>query len=243
MTTTWHRFCVGFYYYLLFIGVTSALGKYLLPQDVHLWLAALLGDSYAQHLPLLAEHSTDNVHRSVGALYLILGMLQFMPAIRKHHPKLHRWCGRLFLILSVLAGMTGVLLSLIVSFGGSPEAIPAVVFATAAVVCAIRAYLFARARRFREHREWMIRTFAFGLGVSVIRLWFWAFVFMAPGMPHTISLVAAFWLGWISSLLGAEYWIRHTRRPLSTHLAASVGFVELAQQGAPADGLASRARR
>jgi len=86
----------------------------------------------------------------------------------------------------------------------------------------------------------MIRTFAFGLGCRLsgygsghLSLW--------HGHAAHHQPVAAFWLGWISSLLGAEYWIRHTRRPLSTHLAASVGFVELAQQGAPADGLASRA--
>ena len=81
------------------------------------------------------------------------------------------------------------------------------------LVCAARAYLCARARSFREHREWMIRTFAIGLGVSVIRIWIPILVVSAPNVPHEVLFVASFWLGWTTSLLGAEYWIRRTRLP------------------------------
>ena len=67
-----------------------------------------------------------------------------------------------------------------------------------------------RARRFAEHRRWMIRGYAIGLGVGTVRPIVGAFFATSrfTGLTPHDFFGAAFWLGFLISLAMGEAWIR-----------------------------------
>ena len=70
------------------------------------------------------------------------------------------------------------------------------------------------------HREWMIRSFAIGLGVSTIRVVYF-FCLYTTDWSAQESLITSFWLGWSISLLVGECWIDYTRSERRLSLAAA----------------------
>jgi uncharacterized membrane protein len=212
MTPASTRILKGTVGLLATVGIVSALMRYLLPHDLHLMIATPLYGSFApEHFPVMAAHpGLEALHRLGGALYMILGLLQFMPRLRARRPGLHRWSGRVFLALSVAAGLSGAYMSLAFPFERA-EAAPSIVFGGIMVLCAVQAYLYIRRGDVVGHREWVTRCFAVGLGIGTIRL-------IAVGVLNTTHLTTreiigpSFWVGWTVTLLGAEALIR-ARRP------------------------------
>src|SRR4051794_5548086 len=68
-------------------------------------------------------------HIIPGALFMVLGPLQFVPRIRTRHIWLHRLSGRLFVTISVIIGVTALVMSFLVTIGGGIESAATVVFA------------------------------------------------------------------------------------------------------------------
>ena len=193
------------------VGVVSSLMRYLLPHDLHMAIATPLYGSFApEHLPVLAAHpGVEALHRIGGALYMILGVLQFMPKLRARRPRLHRWSGRVFLALSVTAGLSGAFMSLAFPYERG-EGPPSVVFGGLMVLCAVQAYLHIRRGDVVGHREWVTRCFAVGLGIGTIRL-IAVVVLNTTHLTTPEIIVPSFWAGWIVSLLAAELVIRAQR--------------------------------
>jgi uncharacterized membrane protein len=205
------RFVTGTVVLLATVGVVSALMRYLLPHDLHLAIATPLYGSFApEHLPVLAAHpGVEALHRLGGALYMVLGIVQFMPRLRARRPALHRWSGRVFLALSVAAGASGAFMSLAFPYDRG-EGPPSILFGGIMVVCAVQAYLHIRRRDVVGHREWVTRCFAVGLGIGTIRLI--AVVLLNTTHLTTREIITpSFWVGWSVTLLAAEVMIRGQR--------------------------------
>jgi len=86
----------------------------------------------------------------------------------------------------------------------------------------IAGYRMARQRRFAEHREWMIRSFALTTSIVVNRLWVVIFlVVLSPQVDATFggdeqaminaAASAAVWASWVANLLIAEWWLQRGR--------------------------------
>ena len=86
----------------------------------------------------------------------------------------------------------------------------------------IAGYRMARQRRFAEHREWMIRSFALTTSIVVNRLWLVLLIAaLSPqvdttyGGDRTAMITAAanasVWLSWVVNLLAAEWWLQRGR--------------------------------
>src|SRR5688572_29882923 len=108
------------------------------------------------------------VHVVGGSVFLSLGLLQFSPRIRRNL-RFHRRSGYFLVVLAVLAGATGVWLGVVAPFSSAervPSAAAGAIFliAPGIAIAAIRRGDVAR------HRDWMIRFFAVGIGIVVIRL-------------------------------------------------------------------------
>ncbi len=80
------------------------------------------------------------------------------------------------------------------------------------------AWRAARRRQFRDHRKWMIRSFALTVSIITNRLWgVLGFVLLSgrvpeAELPNTVGAIAA-WTGWVVSLLIAQWWLdRKPRR-------------------------------
>jgi len=150
------------------------------------------------------------VHIVPGAMLMALGPFQFVPAIRAHRLWRHRWSGRLFVAAGYLVGVSALTMSWRMSIGGANETAATTLFAIAFLFALTKAFWHIRHREIRQHREWMIRAFAIGLGVAAIRPIVGAFFAVGRLAPQEFFGIA-FWLGFTLTAIAAEVWIQLTR--------------------------------
>ena len=206
---------------LVALGVFSAVARVLTMAGVR-WVSSArsaavtrLAPEYVGELPKIEQSFAGSaavvfVHVVAGALFLSLGLLQFSSRIRNRHLRFHRWSGRFLVALAVFAGISGIWLGVVEPYSPTerlPTAAAGALFliAPAIAVTAIRRGDVAR------HREWMIRFFATGAGIVVIRLVGPLFVWLLSPAPFRDIVGWTFWAGWLISITVAEVWIRYTR--------------------------------
>jgi uncharacterized membrane protein len=154
------------------------------------------------------------VHIVVGLLFMVLGPIQFWPAVRNRWIRYHRWAGRVWMI-AALAGATSALLfvPMLPVFGSLSTRFAIVFVSILFLLCLAQGYRRIRQRQIALHREWMIRTFAIGLGISTFRVMI-PFLMVPPlnaTFPEAWDTVV--WLAFAVNLITAEVWINATRRP------------------------------
>jgi uncharacterized membrane protein len=148
-------------------------------------------------------------HVTGGVVVLLLGGLQFAHGLRRRVPMLHRWSGRTLLVAAAITGVSGLYFGVGVPYAGVAEALPTLLFGTLFLLFVVRAYRAARCGEYARHREWMIRMFSLAAGVGTIRLVGLGLVSAGVGLRELIGW--SFAIGWVTSLVAAEWWIRHTR--------------------------------
>jgi uncharacterized membrane protein len=163
------------------------------------------------------------VHVTVGFLFMVLGPLQFVGAIRNRWLRFHRWCGWVFLTASLVGVVSAVVfLPVLPVFGSFSTKVGVVVAATFFTVALVQGYRAIRRRDIATHREWMIRLFAIGLGISTFRVLL-PLLMLPPlnaSFPEAWDTVV--WLGFVINAAVAEVWINLTRRPaVKRHVPAS----------------------
>jgi uncharacterized membrane protein len=167
------------------------------------------------------EHAVVTfVHIAPGALFLALAPLQFVGPIRRRWLSFHRTSGRVLVGAALAAGASAFVVGTPSLFGPIEVAARAV-FGTFFLVAVLRAFFAIRRGDVTMHREWMIRTFAMGIGISTIRI---IAVILLATVPRSIARTAfalSFWIGWALMLSVAELWIRRTRpEPVAVREAA-----------------------
>jgi steroid 5-alpha reductase family enzyme len=86
------------------------------------------------------------------------------------------------------------------------------------LIVTLTGYRRARQRRYVEHRRWMIRSFALSASIITNRVWgVIAYLLLSPQLNTTLDgsekmlswTIAglATWLGWVGTLLVAEWWL------------------------------------
>jgi len=152
------------------------------------------------------------LHVLPGALLMLLAPLQFSKRIRNRYLSFHRWLGRCLLVLVMVIGWSAFYLGLLSPFAGTPESLTILVFGGLFVFSAGRAFLAIRKGDIERHRAWMTRMFALAIGISTARVVMMILAMIVVGRLREI-FVPSLWIGWVGSLLVAEYWIRRTRSP------------------------------
>jgi uncharacterized membrane protein len=150
------------------------------------------------------------VHILPGALFLILGLFQFMPSIRNRHIHFHRWSGNVLMICGLIIGFSALVMSFTMNIGGPNETAATTLYAIVFLFCLIKAYRFVRRKEIARHREWMIRAYGVGLGVATTRPIVGTFFAFRRLTPHEFFGIA-FWLGFTTTFLAAEAWVDYTR--------------------------------
>lgn len=105
-----------------------------------------------------------------------------------------------------MAGVFALLLGILMPFGGAVEGFAAGVFGSYFLVSLALAYRAIRAHEVPVHRRWMIRAFAVGLGVGMIRVWI--ILFQAFGFTLAESFGLSFRIAFSLHALAAEIWLR-----------------------------------
>ncbi len=114
---------------------------------------------------------TTVLHVLPGLIFLLIGLVQFMPALRRHALRLHRWLGRIFIISGLISGLSVLWLSVrLPAMGGLLTLVGTWIFAIAMMVCLVAAYRAIRRMDVTQHRAFMIRAYAIGSAVATTRL-------------------------------------------------------------------------
>lgn len=108
-------------------------------------------------------------HAASAAVALTVGCLQFVGALRRRRPGLHRWTGRLY-VLSSLAGALSALWIAPDVASGKAATFGFSVLAAAWIYTTLTAWQLAVRGDFTAHRRWMIRSFALTFGAVTLRL-------------------------------------------------------------------------
>src|SRR5579884_4099744 len=156
---------------------------------------------FSELLPLL------QVHAGAGAVALLIGPWQFPAWLRNRHPGWHRWLGRVFLLAVAASSVVGLVLSFH-SQEGWPTHLGFSLLAAIWFVTACMGYSTARERRFRVHREWMVRAFALALAAVTLRIEL-PLMLIAHVSFHAAYITVS-WLCWVPNLIAAEWWLAST---------------------------------
>jgi uncharacterized membrane protein len=167
--------------------------------------APAFDDGFSRH-PIITL-----IHILPGALFMILGPLQFMAGVRRRHIGFHRLSGRIYIISAYIIGISALYMPFVLRpIGGLNEAAATSLYAILFLVSLSKAWWHIVHKRVALHREWMIRAFSIGLAVGTIRPII-AIFFAFSGLPPQIFFGTAFWIGFTLQLLAAEIWINYTR--------------------------------
>lgn len=170
------------------------------------------------YFPMLVTHIFG------GTLLTLLVILQVWPWLRAKYPAVHRWSGRVYVLAGIpLVGIPALLISPFSGSGASTQ-ISNTIWAVLWLGFTVLGYMMARRRRFADHREWMLRSFALIYGIAFNRVIIFLLMPIAvlqaspealAGDPRELGMAiapASSFLSWLVPLLFVEWWIKY-RRP------------------------------
>ena len=158
------------------------------------------------------------LHIVGAASFAIFGALQFVAAFRRRFPGWHRSAGRVLLACGLLAGLTGLWMTLF--YPRLPDTndllfVIRLVFSSAMLVFIALGFAAIRRRDVPHHRAWIMRAYAIGLGAGTQALVF-MLVEMTAGHPDQLGKALLMGGSWLLNLGIAELVIR----PLPIRFAA-----------------------
>jgi len=150
-------------------------------------------------------------HILPGALFMILGPLQFLPSIRNKHRTFHRRSGIVVIVCGYIIGLTALVMPFVLQpVGGLNESVATSFFGLYFLVALTMAWRAILQRDIVRHRQWMIRMFSIGVAIGTIRPIVVLF-FIFSGLTPQVFFGTAFWLGFSLHLVLAEWWIGYTK--------------------------------
>jgi hypothetical protein len=151
-------------------------------------------------------------HVVAGLLLALLLPIQLSARVRGRFPRVHRWLGRFLMVSGMIAGLTGYAM-VTRPIGGWLEASAIVFFGTAFLTALVKAWIHIRQGDVLRHREWVLRAVAIALGIATTRPVVAAFFATSSltGLSPSQFFGAAFWIGFTSTALAGEWYIRVTR--------------------------------
>jgi uncharacterized membrane protein len=176
---------------------------------------AFLGE--VAYVPELSESFkqrplTLTIHTLFGPLALIGGLTNLLPTMRRRGRWLaHRWIGRGYVVSCLLLGAAGLSMALHAA-GGTFSRVGFTLLALATLVTSAQAYLAIRRRHVRQHREWMLRSYALIFAAVTLRIWL-PLLIMAYGGQFLPAYRWVAWISWVPNALFAEWTIRRGWKP------------------------------
>jgi uncharacterized membrane protein len=152
-------------------------------------------------------------HVIAGLVLLLLIPVQLSARVRSRFPVVHRWLGRALMVIGIAVGLSGYAM-VAIPIGGWLEVSAIVVYATAFLAALVIAWRSIRRGDVGRHREWMLRMIAIGLGIATTRPVVGAFFATSrlTGLTPSQFFGAAFWIGFTSTTLAGEWYVRRTRQ-------------------------------
>ncbi len=176
----------------------------------------------AENARFFASPLPVTVHIVGATLFAILGAFQFASSFRRRWPAWHHWAGRLLVVSGLLVGLSGIWMVLFYTHPvGDGDFLSAqrLVFGSAMIVSIVLSFTAIRRGNVKQHRAWMMRGYAIGMGAGTQALILMVGE-MISGKPDELSRALLMGLAWVINLAVAEWVIR--RRSASRARAVSV---------------------
>jgi uncharacterized membrane protein len=150
------------------------------------------------------------IHVFSAIIALFAGFTQFSPDILRGNPQIHRLVGKIYVVIVLFINFPVGLIMGVYANGGIPCKIAFLLLDSLWFYFTLRAYLCAKSRRFAEHKNYMIRSYA--LTLSAITLRTWNLVLSNSFDINAVDqYVVTAWLGFVPNLMVAEVLIRAER--------------------------------
>ena len=153
-------------------------------------------------------------HIVAAMVFAVLGAFQFVPGFRRRRPGWHRAAGRLLVACGLLVGLSGLWLALFYPRGQNVgDLLTAFRLFFGAAMLASIGLGFAAIRRgnVREHRAWMTRAYAIGLGAGT-QMFTGLIASFLVSPPTDLRRALQDGAGWAINLAVAEWVIRRSGR-------------------------------
>lgn len=166
------------------------------------------------------------IHVYASMWVLLAGFTQFSKFLLRNNPSLHRTMGYIYVVdVLLITGPAGLLMGFYAN-GGIFSRVAFITLAVLWIGFTAMALTRARQGRYKEHRNFMIRSFALTLSALTLRAWKYGITNTMSLPPMDVYRVVA-WLGWVPNLLLAEYLIyryKTKRRKRATIDSASTAL-------------------
>jgi uncharacterized membrane protein len=152
----------------------------------------------------------------VGAgLYAVLGAFQFVSRLWQRGTRWHRLAGRFVVPCGLVVGLSGLWMTLYYPWPEGDGVLLywfRLLFGSGMVLSIVVGYVAIRRGNMLQHRAWMMRGYAIGLGAGTQPLTLMVGEMIA-GPPSELSRALLMGAGWMINLAVAEWVIRRSRRP------------------------------
>jgi uncharacterized membrane protein len=161
------------------------------------------------------------IHVFSAVVALLAGFTQFSSEILRDSPKLHRLVGKIYIVNILCINFP---VGLIMGFYANGGLVGKTAFLTLDVLWfyfTLKAYTSVRQRKFAEHKNYMIRSYALTFSAFTLRSWKFVLSNLFPAFPLPELYLIDSWLGFLPNLAIAEIVIRSksrvsARKPSST---------------------------
>jgi len=149
------------------------------------------------------------LHIFPALLVLAAGLTQFSGAILRRLPALHRWVGRVYVFsILLVCGPAGMLMAWYAN-GGPVAQTSFLMLSGLWWWCTWVAWRAIRAKNFRKHGAWMLRSYALTFSAITLRLMQFGLAMYSDIDPETAYRLVA-WPSWLVNLAVVELVIRRT---------------------------------
>jgi len=132
----------------------------------------------------------------------------FLAILRKDFrlKNFHINAGKIYIFLILLfAAPSGIYMGIFAN-GGFLSKISFIILGSLWWFFTFKAYQLARQKKFKEHKQWMWRSFALTISALTLRIWKVIIVYLFHPNPMDAYQIIA-WLGWVPNILLIEYLI------------------------------------
>ncbi|MBK9466109.1 MAG: DUF2306 domain-containing protein [Chitinophagaceae bacterium] len=139
------------------------------------------------------------IHVYASMWVLFAGFTQFSSWLLKNKPRLHRALGYIYVAdVLLITGPAGLIMGFYAN-GGLWSRVAFVLLAILWMFFTALALIKAKQKKFKAHRNYMIRSYALTLSALTLRAWKYAITNTMALPPMDVYRVVA-WVGWVGNL-------------------------------------------
>jgi len=159
------------------------------------------------------------LHIVSTVIYCVLGAFQFSPSFRRRKPNWHRAAGRILIPCGLVAAFSGLWMTQFyppanyppVNFDGPFLYAIRLLVGSAMALFLCLGFAAIRKRDIPDHRAWMMRGYALGLGAGT-QVFTHLPMFLFPSLQGELARTLCMGAGWSINLAVAEWLISRERR-------------------------------